>query len=306
MVNKINSYSIKNIPTIDKFFTKINKCYENSLTEKNIEKNKDINYFMNSNINDIDKFDIELTRLKIQLQEYKNTSVSQLAVTNNNSKNFYDASLVADIIINEYIELFKFYKNSKNIGLSLVNNNIYHWNLKFRNFDNKELKQDLQNLFLAKEYNYIEVELHFHDKLYPNYPPFIKILRPKLENNLINKISNLKMTQYDYWTPTRSVKFIINNLYSILNKHAHVSGDIAENLSDYAALESNLIKLATYIDIINTDKDIDDNKYEKFNNSTKVQESLSLTANMTTKSSYWKAGTGYGHNGSSNWKEQIT
>ncbi len=309
-IQKINSYSFnqskkKKPINVDKLFEKINKSY----TKYNVS---DFNTFTNYDF-EIDKFDLEACRLKHTLQNNKATSVSQLTSVNINNtnnagakKNIYDSSLVGDMIIEEYVELYRSYKDNKSVELSIVNDNIYHWKLKFRKFSNVVIKNNLESLMQKYNYDFIEIDVHFHSQLYPNFPPFIKLIRPRLNNSLMNKLSNLKMIQFDYWTPTRSMKFIINKLHTILNKHVDINIDTEMNditkYSDgaYTLLESYLIKLASYIDIVNTDtKELDETVYEKFTND--LVEVKSAQKPKVSSSGHWKKGTGYGHDGLKEW-----
>ena len=61
-------------------------------------------------------------------------------------------------------ELRKKFNRDKYIDLQLVNDNIYHWNIKFKHFTNQELNNKLYLLQNMHDYKYIEVEFHLHEK----------------------------------------------------------------------------------------------------------------------------------------------
>ena len=98
-------------------------------------------------------------------------------------------------------------------------------------------------------YNYIEINLTFHQELYPNYPPSIKCIRPRLKNSLIHKLSNLRMVDLDYWTVGRGIDYIIKKLYDILNEFAIIDDSYLNNtkyeIGAYNQLENELVNLAS-------------------------------------------------------------
>ena len=119
-------------------------------------------------------------------------------------------------------------------------------------------------------------------------------------NSLMHRLSNVKMLQVDYWTPSRSIDFIINKISYLINKWGIIEtnndlNDIICNPNGaYYKLEDTLIKLATLCNNNDQFEELDDDTYIKINSN----------ANDTEKNSsknYWVSGTGYGHSGQQKW-----
>jgi ubiquitin-protein ligase len=255
--------------------------------------------------------DIELThtleeaKLRRTLETSLPTMKSSLSldVNSHNVKNMFDGKASGTILINQYVDLLKHYNKSETVELSLNKDNIYNWIIKLRGFT----KDDLQLVQTKYGYNYIELELNFHDNLYPGYPPFIRIVRPRFRNSLMHRITGLKMIQLDYWTPARGIDYVIDTLYKIFEEHGVV--DTESELNDpikypngaYHLLETSLVKLTSLCGIKDEYTPLDTTEYKKmYSPSSKPAASLfSKTVTEVTKST-WKAGTGYG-SGSSNW-----
>jgi ubiquitin-protein ligase len=238
--------------------------------------------------------------LKSELEELSKTSQSPL-IAEKSAKGLFKKNIVSDIIINEYIECMNWIEEEKNTNISLMNGNIFVWNIILNQFKNEKLNFNSDKL---SKYNLngIEFELCFHEEFYPNYPPVIKIITPKLKNSLNYRISNSKMVQLEYWTPARPIKYIINRIIDILENFGEVDLEALENEKhknrDILEFEDCLIKFASYSDSIAEDDEIDTSEnFIKFKDAvTKTNTNISLVSKE-----YWKKGTGYGHGGSAEW-----
>lgn len=303
-LDDVNLYCLENKPSINKLlnimFKQISK----------IKDEKDTIIKLNNTVN-IDRnlgFDIEKYQKQKDLEALIPTckSIIQSSSSSNVSKKMnqlFGHNVVGKLIVNEFIKLWdssragsSFYK------IDIADNNVYHWKIKFNKFNNKDLEKSLQELEAKYGYNYIEMDIYIHDTLYPNYPPIIKVLRPRLMNSLMHKISNIRLLQLDYWIPTRTMSYIINKIYNILDKHAKVliDTDLNDrtkfNTGSLLPIETHLLDLASLVDIGNSD-DIDDEKYEKIF----YQKNIDNKTKSNNNSTVWKPGTGYGHKTSVQW-----
>ena len=250
--------------------------------------------------------DLIMYKQKKYLESLIESSISPLtsATGETSVKNkLFSVSHVPKIIIDEYMYVWKTLVNNKTITIELHNNNLYTWSIKYHKFANRELNMSLESLDKQHGYDYIELLITFHSSLYPNYPPMLKILRPRLDNGLMHKLSNTKMIRSTYWVPTRDMLFIINKVYKLLNKHATFNASLEINNKtvypngSYYSLENQLIQLAALVDSKEEKDDIDDQKYESISIK---NESYKSTAKKTD-AKYWASGTGYGHSGCSTW-----
>ena len=266
-----------------------------------IQSINECNFGQNSKIN-IDEYDIEYYKIKKHLEDCISTSKSLINLENSGLNRIFDSRTVANVIIGEFMNTWKEFKNNEKIHLDIKDNNIYNWNIKIQRFSNNDLNENLKKLQVQYGYNYLEFDLHFHDKLYPNYPPIVKILRPRLNDLLMHKIANCRMVSLDFWTPARDCIFIINKIYKILDKHASI--DLNTDLNDrlkypngaFMILEDNLLKLASLTNIKQTD-DLDDQVYESIKDC--INKKTGSANN--NKKQYWAKGTGYGHSGNNVW-----
>ena len=108
------------------------------------------------------------------------------------------------------------------------------------------------------------------------------------------------MVNHDYWTPTRGMDYVINNLYSIINNNAVIYLDTEVNdiykypLGSYLELESLLIKLASHTEIIEDNTELDTTNYPKVYN-------VKSETYKKVNNKYWKGGTGYGTDSTRRW-----
>jgi baculoviral IAP repeat-containing protein 6 len=244
-------------------------------------------------------YDLEKYKKLKELESYIDSSCSQIFCNNTDNKTvLFNKSIVGKIIIGEFMDIRDKYR------IELINNNIYQWRIYFSDFKQPLLRESLN--IINSQYNYksIIVDIHIHDILYPNYPPVVKVIRPRLQNLLMHKISNTKMIQLDYWTPTRSLLFVVNKLHNLLDKHAIITLDTDLNDPEkylngsYLKIETLLLDLASTVSI-SDNEDIDDEIYENY---AKLKDTNSkLIKPKKDGTVAWTSGTGYGHTGTKKW-----
>lgn len=184
-----------------------------------------------------------------------------------------------NFIINEIKYLSKLSLNN-NFTILPINDNICHLNFIFnKDFFNKESKiyNDLN------KYNQeIKLEIEINSKLYPFYPFRMKLISPKLKDNLNVKISNMKYLQKKYWKHYFTIEYIINYFKQYMNNYAEI-----DELGCYDDLENYLIELSLLTEIY-----VD--KFDDCDNITNINH-------KDNNDTYWKKGTGYGYAVAINW-----
>ena len=302
-LSRVNEYIFDRQPSLSDLLKYIDNKYELE-TQKNVKSNQILFDIPELKVS---QFDLEEQKYKKKLETELDKYKSSLTLTSDTNKTsaLFSGKTPGLLIINEFFNIRKKYASNSRIELNLVDHNIYHWNIKFRYFENKKLSEELKKLEEQYGYNYVEIEIHFHDKLYPAYPPFIRPVRPRLCNGLMNRITNIKMTQLDYWTPSRTMDFVVGKLLSILDKHCVVDyesdmNDMAKySKGSYHSLEAVLIKMASFCDIKDDMEPLDDEEYKQFQN-VKIKNTTEIPQKKT-KDTAWSSGTGYGHSGTRNW-----
>jgi len=304
-IKNINNLIKKNMSLID-ILTLIEEVYEEDIEELMRQEN---DMLINKLINDHDINDTKLKELEKKLIQQLDTYIptQQLKVSDKKYK-LFDRNTIGRILVNEHINLKKKLIKDNKVEIDTINNDITKWIIKYRNFENKKLDESLKELDNKYNYNYIELELTFNIELYPNYPPSIKVIRPRLDKKLMLSFSNLIMLKIDYWSVSRTVEFIIFKLYDLLNSKCiidtnNILNDIKKYpTGSYSKLELAIAKLCTLTDINILEFDnIDDTKYELTAN---FKQIAIATPTTEGNNSHWAKGTGYGHNNDSksNWK----
>lgn len=206
------------------------------------------------------------------------------------------------ILLNEYFNLSKKYSDVK---ISLIDDDIYVWNLKFIKLNGLDNTIQLKKLQELCGYQHVEINLKFNQKLYPNYPPYVELVRPMITNNFMFKLTQLKMINIEYWTPCRSIKFIINKLQTILEKNLNIdfnsqSNKLDSNNISHAQLEFLIAKLKSLTDkCVDT---LDDEEYVKINNIINNPSKYKDTSSShKSDKTVWGSGIGFGSNNKKDW-----
>lgn len=305
--DSLNSYCIEKQPSEDKILARLYKCIDkqNVLGIKKHVATKIIPT-TSTQLKSIDTYDVSYYRLKERLTAYAESSkfLTNEFAPNDNIKSIYNEKILANILVEEYL---KCWESMKQFGLTLdlINDNVFSWKLKFDSFEKAELSDDLNRLHRESGLKHVEVDIFFHGKLYPNYPPVVRVIKPTFMNQLSHRISNSKMVQLSYWTPSRSVMYIVGRLHHLLNTWARIDfGEAVVHVSYSPSLlefDANLQKLSSFIDPVKQDDEIDaDEEFISFNLLSKTTAPKPKSTTTSTKTG-WKAGTGYSTHGSSNW-----
>lgn len=304
-LNRINEYIFDKSPSLDDLLTHIVQKYkENSQINKKQSSSDFVIPDLKLNI-----FDIEEQKYKKKLEDNLKNCKSILSINVENNKNpvIFTGRTPGLVIMNEFFSIRKKYNTDNKIEISLVADNVYHWNVKLKRLRNEKLNKQLDELKKTFNYDYIELEIHFHDKLYPSYPPFIKVVRPRLDNHLMNRITNMKMVRTEYWTPARDMNYVIDKLITCLTEQCVI--EVNSELNDiqkyphgaYHNLEIVLVKLASLCDINDSNdmEPLDKTEYKNLGN--KEIQNKQKEKKKTNSKTVWGSGTGYGHDGASKW-----
>jgi ubiquitin-protein ligase len=282
------NYSSKNL---DKILTII--CNQLKKVNKTYSKKKNTKIVIDD-MKIIDENEIKVLSMKKKVNDLILEKINdKTQSTTSSDKKLFDKETVLKIIGEEFIDLYTTSLKTNKFKIHLNENNIVSWKIQLTNFSDSKIKKDLANLKDKFGYDYIEFNISFNQELYPNYPPKIDFVKPKFQNSLNYKLSNLRMLQLDYWSPARTVEFIINKLHAILNKFGSIDliNANSSNSIVYSKLEQALISLCNHFEQI--EDELDDEKYEK--------NTFKSVNSKPPNGKYWKSGTGYGHNGVKSW-----
>ena len=293
-LTKLNHYSLTRNPDSTKLLNKFQTLADKYLNNTSSGDVTSVKEFSGTEV----AFHKEKSRL-INLAE--NSHKDDTCAKNKKVKKIFNKNKVADIIINEYMTLWKFLQETSMGTLTIVDDSIYHWKVCLIKFKNTNMRQSMGQLKNNFGYEYVELHVQLNSVYYPNDPPVIKITRPRLSDSLMARISNSKQFNLDFWNPTTLMKDIVVRVHDILENHAKVNfnsefNDISKHpLGAFMPIENVLIDLSTLVDSGETD--VIDKNLTLF----KASEEIKTSSNSETKAKYWNSGTGYGHTGSNKW-----
>jgi ubiquitin-protein ligase len=218
----------------------------------------------------------------------------------NNSSNFGH-----ELIINEIISLIKEQRKHNTI-IEVIDDDVYNIIVKLKGFTNKNLTECLQKINKQKKYDWIEFTLNLNKDLYPFYPPIINFTKPRFDTSIFYKISNLRMLRLKYWSPARTLSYIIDNIRKIIDMHVSVdmNVELKSDGNSYLKIETALMNIN--FDSLEILDDLDTTQYPIVNintikqNSNKEPDSKKKSSSKS-KNNYFTPGTGYGGSGSAVW-----
>lgn len=220
-----------------------------------------------------------------------------------NRKNCFSEDASFQVLFNEF-SLIK-QNPDQNICIEVLNENLYHWRARIRNFEyTTPFGLDL----IEKEIDEVVLEIEFVQDLYPFYPPRVTIISPRLKDNLLYHISNLFILRFESWNPSNRVLNIIHDIKTIIERFGKI--DKESPTLEFSSLEKHLLHLSFITDVkpqcIVYDDFITDSFYSELRTQlnelkkVKIESVPSISsgagggAGNATPSSGWAKGTGYG------------
>ncbi|XWV24768.1 ubiquitin-conjugating enzyme E2 [Tupanvirus deep ocean] len=274
-------------------------------TKKNKEKeNNEISY---GDVEDIMGIYLDLSKytksikLPFDMEKlYENAKKLQEEMDFGNSvkvkKSFSSASAIR-VVMNEFKRIYQIGLRN-NYSVLPIKDNIYNLKLKFH----KDFFDPTSKIYAdINKYNKnVEIDIQIDSKLYPFYPPKVRLVTPRLTNHMNGRIATMECLLLSKWSPLFSVDTIITHFKNLMNQYAEI--DTSSN--HYDELENDLIELSLLSEIparINSFLSIDELK--------NIKENLqNIGSNIVgdNKKKHWTSGTGYGHSGLAEWDIKST
>ncbi|XP_078658151.1 uncharacterized protein LOC144903640 isoform X7 [Branchiostoma floridae x Branchiostoma belcheri] len=214
------------------------------------------------------------------------------------AKQIFTSNAAFGILANDLVKILE---AEKELGFSAepIDDNIYQWCVKLYNFaENSTISRDLAVIQDRFGYSYIQLQLDFAIDLYPFYPPLVKVIRPRLQDAMMQRVTNMEMLKLSYWDPAKDMKTVLLEMKDMLQRWARIDVDSPRNDSvrypngSYVDIEHHLLRLALVSEVnprANTRYAIEITKP-----ASKAIRQSSATSGKKEKQ-YWKPGTGYGH-----------
>uniref|UniRef100_T1IP19 UBC core domain-containing protein n=1 Tax=Strigamia maritima TaxID=126957 RepID=T1IP19_STRMM len=222
-------------------------------------------------------------------------TLDKLTVGKSQTKQIFSTDASSGILTNDLIAIME---NEKDNGISAepIDDNIYNWCVKLSGFQTKSaLDEDLRIINERFGYNFIELQLEFTMDLYPFYPPLVKVVRPRLQPAMMQRVTNMELLKYSFWNPARDMMTILCEIKAFLQEWARLDLDTRRNniqllpQGAYLEIEHDLLRLAMVSEVC-----------PRANLKFIMQKELLAPLNATAggKNSkpkeYWAAGTGFG------------
>ncbi len=200
-------------------------------------------------------------------------------------KTFSDmAAIIA--VVNELKNIYK-HGRTNHYTVMPVNNNIYNLRIIFqKDFFNKSSKIYSDMVTYDKP---IELDILIDGKLYPFYPPKLRLISPRLTNNLNERVSTMECLFISNWNPQNDILLLIDHIRNLLNENGGIDTDF-----EYDELESDLIDLSLLTEIPSRTSSITMGKKN------------TIVVSQTKTDKYWEKGVGYSHGASNEWDLEAT
>ena len=163
-LNKLNFYCISKNPSFNKLLEKFIIMAEKNYVELESPYIKMESSFSEKEL----AYQIE-KNIILKYAEFNNFQSNNINFSKN-TKKLFNKEIITDIIINEYMNVWKYLIDNQLGSIDIENNLVFHWKLYLENFKSCSLRQELREI--GKKYGYSKIEIHifFNDKLYPNFP----------------------------------------------------------------------------------------------------------------------------------------
>lgn len=278
-INSKNSIIYMDSENIDTTLINIDLYRMNVINSRTIKKVIDDNIVVkkdSNNVNDEDYYGIMIDYNNYDKSNVNYSELENILANNNNSlcssKNvpnnvLFNKRQVVEIIIDE---------------IRSVNTDKKHKH--FIDFDEKHPYLFYVN-FVFDDLVFV-MSFEYDSFLTPYYPPKIGIISSNIDDELRFNLMNLELFKVSNWNPIINLQWIVENLGMQLEQI------IQDHLEDKNT--DVLEKLLIHLSVLNKTNDYSSLVKLDFN-----RFSLTETSSNSNSKSYWKAGTGYSHNGTS-------
>ncbi|KAL1504725.1 hypothetical protein AB1Y20_008503 [Prymnesium parvum] len=222
----------------------------------------------------------------------------------------FTAAEATRMLCNELFDLMKEHAEGfYGVKAECIDNDIHIWRVAISDFNQSPLRADMQALKARYGYAELQLELNFMPDMYPCYPAYVKIIRPRFLGAAAEATMSHPVMTLQGWDPLKRVKWLIRLVQSFLERHARVALDDPRNDPDrypdgaYTSCEHALSRLellagvrpvwaTTHSELYEgRTADIDTNRIRELN------FGKPRKLDRPNRGGGWEAGVGYGHTG---------
>ncbi|MEM3062534.1 MAG: ubiquitin-conjugating enzyme E2 [Nitrososphaerota archaeon] len=198
-----------------------------------------------------------------------------------------------NVILNEFRNLY--YSGLKNnYSIYPINENLYHLKLTFA----KEFFDIESKIYkdISRHGKSIEIEIKINGKLYPFYPPRVRLVTPGLAKQIYGRIATMECLLLSKWDPHFTIESIIGHFKKVMDQYGEFDSTVREVDTE---LENELIELSLLSEIPARSNLL--LTIEELKNIRKCTHIID-----PTKKIHGDNGTGYGHSGLKEWDFKTT
>jgi len=140
-------------------------------------------------------------------------------------KGIFSSNIAFERLLKEFEDLHRFNganKFRKYISVESVNDSVYIWDVKFMNFENRDIARDLASVKKKFGYDYVQVRVELKEDLHPYYPPKMTIIRPRLEGIVALATCLHPKFRLKNWLPMTSMTDVLLTARTFLERFARV------------------------------------------------------------------------------------
>ncbi|XP_014667326.1 PREDICTED: baculoviral IAP repeat-containing protein 6-like [Priapulus caudatus] len=236
-------------------------------------------------------------------------------------RQIFSTSAASGILTNDLVKIMES-EEVTGISAEPIDDNIYQWCVKFSKFITiSDLSKDLVQVQENFGYDYIQLQLDFAIDLYPFYPPLLKVIRPRLQGSMMQRVTNMELLKLSFWNPAKDMITVLQEIKSFLEHWARLDCKCERNdykkypLGAYVDIEHHLLRLALVSEVCpraNTKYQLQTPVPPTKPSTSKEDAADPLSPKplwkkvgcfsfVSQQKDYWAAGTGYGHARRSGW-----
>ena len=297
-LDKLNCRSISRRYDLIKMTKALNIAYS-----KNIPSDPPNTHF------ELDTFDKNVECIK-QINKFRSfipksikTSPHMFAsyfISDSSVAQIFDRKQCAEIILTDYMKIYKRLVLEQGCTINLIDNQIYDWLI---SIDCKKMMLMDESLRLPVAWGHVILELKLNSDLHPSYPPSIRVIAPEFKHDLASRISRSKFTKAEYWCCDRTPYDIVMRTIRLLKRYGEITHGIKTidiKVKDQTkklmeTLESALFNVGSMLGNDNDDEIDQDQKFIA------IKTEKPYVVQKKTKRE--ETGIGYGYNGASVWDQ---
>ncbi|XP_074643918.1 uncharacterized protein LOC141900782 [Tubulanus polymorphus] len=222
------------------------------------------------------------------------------------NKQIFTSVAASGILINDLVKIMQM--KDEGVTAEPIDDNIYKWLVQLDKFNpESDLAADLEIIHEKFGYGYIELQLDFALDLYPFYPPLVKVVRPRLQPSLMQRVTSMELLKLSHWNPARDMASIVFDIKQLVQIWARLDVNSLRNdpirypNGSFVDIEHFLLRLALTSEVNPRANEKYQMDVDQIPRPVEVPEKETDQNKSKNKNECWEKGVGYGHGGRPGW-----